>query len=112
MHEKWLLGGVFSVFAVCALIEARDAAAPPTRVSPVTDVYHGVSVEDPYRWLENGANAEVRAWAAAQSARTRAYLDGLPYRSQLGARLMALTSQSSPSYGDLKASNGRLFARY
>jgi prolyl oligopeptidase len=98
--------------ALFAVVEARDTGAPPTRVAPVTDVYHGVSVEDPYRWLENGSDPEVRAWSSAQTARTRAYLDALPYRAALGARLMALTSQTSPSYGDLKAIGGRLFARY
>ena len=112
MNKKWLLSGLLAGVALFGVIEARDSGAPPTRVAPVTDVYHGVSVEDPYRWLEHGSEAEVRAWSAAQTARTRAYLDGLPYRSQLGARLMALTSQTSPSYSDLKASNGRLFARY
>jgi prolyl oligopeptidase len=77
----------------------------------VIDVYHGVSVEDPYRWLEDSSDPEVRAWTNAQTARTRAYLDALPYRAALGARLMALTSQASPWYGDLKAAGGRLFAR-
>jgi prolyl oligopeptidase len=112
MNNKWLLGAVFGAFAFSMAIAARDGTAPPTRVAAVTDVYHGVSVVDPYRWLEDGGNAEVRAWSAAQSARTRAYLDGLPYRAPLAARLMELTSQGSPTYSDLKASNGRLFARY
>jgi prolyl oligopeptidase len=110
--NRWVVAGVLAPLALCVLIEARDTTAPPTRVAPVADVYHGVSVEDPYRWLENDKDPEVKAWSAAQSARTRAYLDGLPYRAQLGARLMELTSQTSPSYGDLKASNGRLFGRY
>jgi len=106
-----LVGWCAGVAAV-AVLGARDTTAPPTRVTPVTDVYHGVSVEDPYRWLENGEDAEVRAWSAAQTARTRAYLDGLPYRSAVAARLTGLISQASPSYGDLKSGGGRLFARY
>ena len=112
MNKKWLLLSLCAGFALCGVIEARDPDAPPTRIATVTDAYHGVSVDDPYRWLEKGGDADVRAWSAAQTARTRAYLDGLPYRSALGAHLMALTSQTSPSYFDLKASNGRLFARY
>ncbi len=102
-----------SVGAVAiALLEGRDRTAPPTRMTPVTDVYHDVSVEDPYRWLENGSDAEVRAWSAAQTARTRGYLDALPYRSAVATRLTELISQASPSYGDLKSGGGRLFARY
>src|SRR6185369_5070546 len=70
------------------------------------------TVEDPYRWLEDGGSPDVRSWVAAQTARTRAYLDALPYRPALGARLLALMSTSSPSYGDLQSAGGHLFARY
>jgi prolyl oligopeptidase len=46
-------------------------AAPPTAKSAVTDAYHGVAVVDEYRWLENGADAKVRAWTAEQNRATR-----------------------------------------
>jgi prolyl oligopeptidase len=107
-----LLFGCSAALALIAVIEARDLTAPPTRVGVVTDVYHGVSVEDPYRWLENGSDPEVRAWATAQTARVRTYLDALPYRSAVAARLMALTTTTSPSYADLQGIGGRLFVRY
>ena len=99
------------VVLVCA-VDARAPDAPPTRLAPVTDTYHGVSVADPYRWLEDGTATEVREWTAAQTARTRAYLDPLPFRSALEAQLVALTSQSSPSYRDFKSAGGQLFLRY
>lgn len=48
---------------------------------------HGVEVRDPYRWLEDSESPRVRAWTAAQQARTRAYLDGLHDRAAIAARL-------------------------
>ena len=106
----------FGCWMACAALAgcttAREAAGPATRVESVTDVYHGVSVADPYRWLEDSNNAEVRTWTAAQTARSRAYLDALPNRGALGDHLMSLISQTSPSYSTLESAGGRLFAIY
>src|SRR5215472_1060821 len=60
---------------------------PETRIAPVVDVLHGVEVRDPYRWLENGDDLEVRAWVSAQNAYTRSVLDGLPERAAIEARI-------------------------
>ena len=112
MRKSSLLSGLCASLMLYGAIEGKDQTAPSTRVAVVTDTYHGVSVDDPYRWLENGSDPEVRAWSTAQTARARAYLDALPYRSALAARLMALTSTTSPSYADLQGIAGRLFARF
>src|SRR5690348_5024247 len=52
---------------------------PPTRQDNVVEDLHGVAVDDPYRWLEDGDSAETRAWVDAQNERTRDYLDALPH---------------------------------
>lgn len=41
---------------------------PATRRDTVSDVYFGTRVADPYRWMEQMASPEVRAWASAQNA--------------------------------------------
>lgn len=64
----------------------------PTRREPVTDLLHGESVTDPYRWLEAGTSEETAAWVEAQNARTRATLDALPGRAAIGRRLTELLS--------------------
>ncbi len=51
------------------------------------DVYHGVDVHDPYRWLEPGDAPEVGAWVAVQNAATRAALDAVPSRALWHRRL-------------------------
>ncbi len=53
----------------------------------VVETIHGVAVTDPYRWLEAGDADAVRAWTAAQNARTEALLDAVPGRAALAARL-------------------------
>jgi prolyl oligopeptidase len=54
------------------------------------DVLHGVTVPDPYRWLEDPSAPTTRAWVGAQDARTRATLAGLPQRDALARRFAEL----------------------
>jgi len=82
--------------------EPPDAAAesvaveypgyPDTRIVEVTDIYHGVEVSDPYRWLEDDVreSEEVAEWVAAQNEVTGAYLESLDQRESFEDRLAAL----------------------
>jgi hypothetical protein len=51
------------------------------------DVYHGVEVSDPYRWLENETSAETQAWIAAQDEITGRFFDRVPERGEATAYL-------------------------
>ncbi len=63
---------------------------PQTEKVDHVDTYHGVSVPDPYRWLEDDRSAETAAWVEAQNAVTFAHLDTIPFRATLTARLEQL----------------------
>jgi prolyl oligopeptidase len=64
------------------------AAPPAARAENVSDEIHGVEVRDPYRCLENGDAAPVRAWTAAQNRYLREQLDPVPGREWLEQRLL------------------------
>jgi prolyl oligopeptidase len=65
--------------------------APVTRRDDFHETLHGVDLVDPYRWLEDDASAETRAWIDAQSAYTRALLEPLSGRATVRARLEQLS---------------------
>ncbi len=65
-------------------------AYPPTRRVDARDIFHGVVVPDPYRWLEDGRDPEVIAWSKAQDEFARAKLQLLPARVELTARVKEL----------------------
>ena len=85
-------------------------ASPQTQKKPHSDAYHGVTVEDPYQWLENDEDPEVKAWSDTQSQRTRAYLDKLPDRAAVEKQLTEWYAKTSPSYFSLVSRPGILFA--
>jgi len=67
------------------------AAPPPeTRKDDTVDILHGVSVPDPYRWLEDQTSPETRAWLKAQMDYTRSFVDAVPQRPAIVKRLTEL----------------------
>ncbi len=102
------LGG----FIIFSAAQAADTGAPAAEQRPVTDVYHGVTVTDPYRWLENTADPKVHAWSAAQDDRARKYLDSLPGRAPIFKQLFSQISATSSSYVGLRAIGDSIFAYY
>ena len=65
---------------------------PKARVSDQVDDYFGTKVRDPYRWMENVDSGEVKTWVDAENQLTRSYLDDVPGREKMHARLMDLTN--------------------
>lgn len=67
-----------------------DMEYPETQKGEVVDNYFGTDVPDPYRWLENDTAADVEAWVKAQNEVTFGYLDKIPFREKINARLTEL----------------------
>jgi Prolyl oligopeptidase, N-terminal beta-propeller domain len=100
--------------AVCAAPSALAETAathPQTEKIPVTDSYHGVSVVDEYRWLEDGNDPKVKAWVAAQNAYSQAYLSKLPQRDSIVSFLKAARQKEQVGYRDLQYAGGLLAGR-
>jgi prolyl oligopeptidase len=94
-----------------ALAQSPPIPPPPaTPKRPATDEYHGVKVNDDYRWLENWNDPEAKQWSSTENARAREYLDHLPARAAIRERLRYLITASSARYYDLQFRGGMLFA--
>ena len=76
----------------------RSIGPPPeSEVRMVEENLHGVTVLDPYRWLEEGDAPDTRQWIATQSEYGRSYLDGLPTRDAIRERMAEILSSGSVS---------------
>ena len=70
---------------------------PETKKQDQQDDYFGTIVKDPYRWLEDDQSEETKAWVIAQNKVTELYLDRIPYRQKVQAKLESMWNY--PKYG-------------
>jgi len=99
--------GALAVTTALDLGAAEPAAGTPKK--PVSTKYQGVTVDDPYQWLEKDDEPDVKAWSDAQNQRTRQYLDQLSDRAAIEKQLTEWYAKTSPSYSSLVSRPGLLF---
>ena len=103
MRVAFLLGVAsmsFTVPAFSAVDEGAKTAVdsytvlkyPETRKTDVAEEQFGVKVADPYRWLEDDVRTskDVADWVAEQKAVSDTYLDTLPGKAALAAKMKTL----------------------
>src|SRR6266699_1481435 len=100
--------GAVAGLALSQLTAAQPAPETPSK--PVPTQYHDVTVEDPYQWLENDNDPQVKSWSDTQNQRTRQYLDKLPDRTATEKQLTEWYAKTSSSYSSLVSRPGILFA--
>ena len=73
------------------LCSAQEHKAPPmTRTANVTESIHGVTLTDPYRWLEDQDSPDTRAWIKSQNEYSASVLGAIPFRNRIRERLTQL----------------------
>jgi len=68
--------------AAHAQLPAADETMPPAPQDGTVDVFHGRTIADPFRPLEDSTRADVHAWVEAQDRQARAFIDALPTRDK------------------------------
>ncbi|MGD2136020.1 MAG: prolyl oligopeptidase family serine peptidase [Gemmatimonadales bacterium] len=78
------------LLATAPSLAAAQISYPPSDRGPVVDTLHGISVVDPYRWLEDQEAPETREWIAAQNEFRETMMQDLPGRDAIATRLEEL----------------------
>jgi prolyl oligopeptidase len=87
------------MLAPIATVEAQ-LTYPVTKKEKVEENYHGTTVADPYRWLEDDNSEATKQWVTDQNNVTFSYLDKINYRADWLKRLEEINNYpkySSPS---------------
>lgn len=58
--------------------------------SSIIENYHGTTISDPFRWLEDDNSDETKAWVQKQNDVSFSYLESIPFRNDLKKRLETL----------------------
>ena len=109
MKTNRLLFVIGAIVIAAALDLPTVEPAQVTPKKPVSTKYQGVTVDDPYQWLEKDDEPEVKAWSDAQNQQTRQYFDQLPDRAAIEKQLTEWFAKTSPSYSSLVSRPGLLF---
>jgi prolyl oligopeptidase len=80
---------------------------PASKTIDQVDDYHGTSVADPYRWLEDVDSDETHAWVEAQNQVACGFLESIPEREIYEKRLTDLWNYER--YGTPYKKGGRTF---
>ncbi len=70
--------GIIVLLLSPVLLLGQNYSYPETKKTNQTDVFFGIKIEDPYRWLEEQESLETKSWVEQQTAFTKKYLDKIP----------------------------------
>ncbi|MDQ6870636.1 MAG: prolyl oligopeptidase family serine peptidase [Gemmatimonadota bacterium] len=90
MHRHTLRSSLFLLTIVAASVGAQTQGPlsyPSAARGSQVDVYHGQSIADPYRWLEDTDSPETKAWVEAENRLSDSFLASIPERAAIKDRL-------------------------
>ena len=80
------------------LSSVAAASPPPTPRHDVLTMMHGVTVRDPYRWLEDARSPKVQAWIDAQNAYADSVMGRFEDAAAISDRVRQLAVTSTQQY--------------
>ena len=93
-------------FSLLCLLLLKSCASiteyPETRKVSQIDSFHGIEVEDPYRWLEDFTSEEVGTWVELQNDLSQKYLTKNQYRKRIKENLESIWVSNSKSIPQIK----------
>jgi prolyl oligopeptidase len=101
---------VVSLFLATGLCAVAAVDPPASEKQQVADEFHGTTVTEDYRWLEDWNDAKVKSWSDAQNAYARSVLDNLPGVEAIQERVSEIMSAETVAYWGVLHRGGKYFA--
>lgn len=108
---KSLFAVIVSLFLTAVVCQANPIVKPELlKPEPAKDIYHGITIVDPFRQVEKMTDPTIERWMKEQSNYTRQVLDSISGREALLVEMKKLELHKSAFYGTLEITdNGYYF---
>lgn len=90
MNKKLIMTAFIGTLAFSLNAEQVELKYPETPTTNQVDTFHGVEVQDPYRWMEDNNSETLKNWVQEQNKLTFGYLETIPEREKIKERLTQL----------------------
>ncbi len=91
LNMLYKAGTFLSVILAAFIVSCSPYPLPPeTRVDDVVEEMHGISIPDPYHWLEDRKTLETQNWIDKQNRYAEEIVGETPYRNYVEERLREL----------------------
>ena len=81
---------MIAILAMVSQLCLAQLKYPLSQKVDVKDNYHGTTILDPYRWLEDDNSEATHQWVQAQNEVTNNYFSTIPFRDKVKERLAVL----------------------
>jgi prolyl oligopeptidase len=95
--------GMFILFMFSSSLLPAQQIIKPEKPIPevVIDEYHGVKLEDPYRYMEDLKNPKVLNWMKANTKYAESILEAIPERDKMIKKIEEMDSRKASSISNL-----------
>jgi len=98
-----------AILSLTAAGASASTVPPPLPPQPVTETHWGVTVPDPYRFLEDVNDPKVQGWLKAQANATEALLASIPGRATMLARMREIENAAAGLTNDVVRTESNRF---
>ena len=92
------------------LLIAQQIVKPEeAKPKPVVDEYHGVKLEDPYRYMEDLNDPEVINWMKANTQYAESILNAIPGKQEMIKKMEEMDSRTASRIGNLSITDNDVY---